>query len=284
MRAHEHARLYSQKYINKDFSDHHNTAYMKALIFAAGLGTRLRPLTDTMPKALVPINGKPLLGHLIEKLKQCGFNDIVINIHHFPQQIRDYVAENRSFGIDIKFSDESRMLLETGGGVRKAAPLFSRPLTPILLHNVDIMSNADLARFYADNAGANVNFHGAMTELGASLLVSPRTTSRYLLFDDNGLLVGWENIKTGQVRSPYEGLDPEKCRKYAFSGIHVFSPSLLESMNEWKAEKFSIIDFYLAMCAKVPIRGVVDENLKLVDVGKFETLASVEKYIEENGL
>lgn len=256
---------------------------MKALIFAAGLGTRLRPITDTMPKALVPINGKPLLGHLIEKLKNSGFSEIVINIHHFPQQIRDYVAENDNFGIDIKFSDESDMLLETGGGVRKAAPLFSSPQSPILLHNVDIMSNADLRRFYTENASCNVVFQGKNVQLGAALLVSRRKTSRYLLFNDEGFLVGWENVKTGHVRTPYDDLDSDACRKYAFSGIHVFSPYLLEYMNSWE-ERFSIIDFYLAMCRKVPIRGVVDENLKLVDVGKFETLASVEKYIEENGL
>lgn len=256
---------------------------MKALIFAAGLGTRLRPITDTMPKALVPVNGKPLLGHLIEKLKDNGFTEIVINIHHFPQQIRDYVAENDSFGIDVKFSDESLALLDTGGGVRKAAPLFSAPPSPFLLHNVDIMSNADLRRFYESSVSGVVNFRGKTVELGASLLVSPRDTSRYLLFDAEGFLVGWENIKTDQVRTPYEKLDLDACRRYAFSGIHVFSPYLLEYMKTWE-DKFSIIDFYLSICKDVPIRGVFDDNLKLVDVGKFETLSSVEQYIADNGL
>ena len=162
---------------------------MNALIFAAGLGTRLKPLTDTMPKAMVPVNGKPLVQILIEKLKSIGVMEIVINVHHFAQQIIDFVAANDCFGIDIKFSDETDMLLETGGGLKKAARLFSND-KPILVHNVDILSNADLLSLY-NNATST------------TLLVSQRNTQRYLLFDKDDRLVGWTNIATGEVKSPF---------------------------------------------------------------------------------
>ena len=165
---------------------------MNALIFAAGLGTRLKPLTDTMPKAMVPVNGKPLVQILIEKLKSIGVTEIVINVHHFAQQIIDFVEANDSFGIDIKFSDETDMLLETGGGLKKAARLFSND-KPILVHNVDILSNADLLSLY-NNATST------------TLLVSQRNTQRYLLFDKDDRLVGWTNIATGEVKSPFPSL------------------------------------------------------------------------------
>ena len=168
---------------------------MNALIFAAGLGTRLKPLTDTMPKAMVPVNGKPLLQILIEKLKTIGVTKVVINVHHFAQQIVDFVNVNNSFGIDIRFSDETDMLLETGGGLKKASQLFDDK-SPVLVHNVDILSNADLSALYEEAKHT-------------TLLVSERQTQRYLLFDDNNRLVGWTNIATGEVKSPYKNLDPE---------------------------------------------------------------------------
>lgn len=162
---------------------------MNALIFAAGLGTRLKPLTDTMPKAMVPVNGKPLVQILIEKLKSIGVTEIVINVHHFARQIIDFVEANDSFGINIKFSDETDMLLETGGGLKKAARLFSND-KPILVHNVDILSNADLLSLY-------------INATSTTLLVSQRNTQRYLLFDQDDRLVGWTNIATGEVKSPF---------------------------------------------------------------------------------
>ena len=149
----------------------------QAMIFAAGLGTRLKPLTDTMPKALVRVGDTPLLGHVIMKLKAAGYERIVINVHHFAQQIVDYIAKNRCFDLDIRISDETGGLLETGGGIRKALPLFD-PRFPILIHNVDILSDLDFNEL--------VPAH----EPDALLVVSSRQTKRYLLFDDSKLREG----------------------------------------------------------------------------------------------
>lgn len=249
---------------------------MNALIFAAGLGTRLKPLTDTMPKAMVSINGKPLVQILIEKLKAIGVTEVVINVHHFAQQIIDFVEANDSFGIDIKFSDETDMLLETGGGLKKAAKLFSND-DPILVHNVDILSNVDLHSFYQNCTSYMVN-----GTCGATLLVSWRETQRYLLFDNDNVLVGWTNIATGQVKSPYPDLDVDKCKKFAFSGIQVFDQSLLPYMDAWEG-KFSIIDFYLSICDKVQIKCCPNDNLHLLDVGKLDTIAKAEEFLKKNG-
>ncbi|MBO4664690.1 MAG: NTP transferase domain-containing protein [Bacteroidaceae bacterium] len=239
---------------------------MNALIFAAGLGTRLKPLTDTMPKAMVPVNGKPLLQILIEKLKAVGVKNVVINVHHFAQQIIDFVNDNDSFGIDIRFSDETDMLLETGGGLKKASQYFDDKL-PVLVHNVDILSNADLLSLYGEAEHT-------------TLLVSERQTQRYLLFDDGNRLVGWTNIATGEVKSPYKDLDVDKCHKYAYSGIQVFNQELLPYMDSWEG-KFSIIDFYLSVCDKVEIRCKVDRNLQLLDVGKLDTIAKAEEFLKK---
>lgn len=256
---------------------------MNALIFAAGLGTRLKPLTDTMPKAMVPINGKPLVQILIEKLKQIGVEEIVINVHHFAQQIIDFVQTNNSFGINIKFSDETDMLLETGGGLKKAAKLFSNN-DPILVHNVDILSNADLKELYE---GASFISHAVALApttknvMGAYMLVSYRETQRYLLFDDDNNLVGWTNIATGQIKSPYADLDVSKYHKYAFSGIQVFNPEILGMMDAWEG-KFSIIDFYLSICDKVQIKCCPNDNLSLLDVGKLDTIKKAEDFLTKS--
>lgn len=239
---------------------------MNALIFAAGLGTRLKPLTDTMPKAMVPVNGKPLVQILIEKLKGIGVTEIVINVHHFAQQIIDFINANDSFGIDIKFSDETDMLLETGGGLKKAARLFSDE-QPILVHNVDILSNADLLSLYQNTEAT-------------TLLVSQRDTQRYLLFDDTDRLVGWKNIATGAFKSPYSDIKERPVRGLAFSGIQVFHPSLLPFMDTWQG-KFSIIDFYLSICDKADIRCHFDPQLQLLDVGKLDTIAKAEEFIAD---
>ena len=235
----------------------------QAMIFAAGLGTRLKPLTDTMPKALVPVNGQPLLWHVIMRLKEAGFERIVVNVHHFAQQIIDYLQENNNFGIDIRISDEREKLLETGGGIKKALPLFDQN-SPILIHNVDILSNIDLNDFY--EKGKNHE---------ATLLVSERTTKRYLLFDEKMLLNGWTNIETGEVKSPYPNLDVKKYRRLAFAGIHYMNPSLFQYFSDWP-DRFSIIDFYLKVCANEPIFGYVQPGLQMMDVGKIDTLSDAE--------
>ena len=268
---------------------------MKAMIFAAGLGTRLKPLTDTMPKALVPICGQPLLYHVIDKLVKAGYDRIVVNVHHFPDQIIDFLKAH-DFGVRIDVSDERDFLRETGGGIRYAQPLltdFSTPPSaplemtgegplsfrpseasgeifrqePFLVHNVDIVSNLDLKWFREQHRA----------EALATLVVSERKTQRYFLFDEENRLRGWTNLATGEVRSPYKDIDPEKCRKLAFSGIHLISPEIFNAFERLgMGDRFSIVDFYLKACAEYPIYGVVPPEFTMVDVGKFATLPEAE--------
>ena len=226
------------------------------MIFAAGLGTRLKPLTDTMPKALVRVGDKPLLWHVLTKLRAAGFERIVINVHHFAQQIVDYIGANQSFGLDIRFSDETGGLLETGGGIKKALPLFN-PSEPILIHNVDILSNLDL---------------GALSLDAPLLVVSRRQTKRYLQFDDSMRLVGWKNVETGEVKG-------READSLAFSGIHVFHPSLAPLLADWP-DRFPIMDFYLKACSDHLIRGYEAPDLRLLDVGKLDTLEAAELFIK----
>lgn len=238
---------------------------MQAMIFAAGLGTRLRPLTDTRPKALVEVGGKTLLARVVENLKSVGAGRIVVNVHHFASQIVDYLRANDNFGVDIIVSDETSGLLDTGGGIKKAAKYFSSDF-PILIHNVDIISNVDLAKFYSCAEGRD-----------ALLLVSGRKTQRYLLFGDDMNLKGWTNIATGEVRTPYENLNKDACKMLAFAGIHAISPRLLTLM-EPMGDKFGIMDFYLKVCRDSDIVGYEKTDLRLMDVGKAETLALADAF------
>lgn len=244
---------------------------MKALIFAAGLGNRLKPLTDTTPKALLPVNGKPMLEHVITKLIAAGFDQITINIHHLGQQIVDFLKENNNFGIEIHISDEREYLLDTGGGIKHAAK-FLEGKEPFLVHNVDIFSNVDLKGLYEKHLD-----NGSL----ATLLVSKRKTSRYLLFDKDDKLCGWRNKETGEVKSYYPYFDPGQYDEYAFGGIHVISPEIFKYMEEWTG-KFQIIQFYLSICAKTTISAYKAPNLRLLDIGKPETLTNAETWIKEN--
>lgn len=241
---------------------------MKAMIFAAGLGARLKPLTDSTPKALIPIAGKPMLEHVILKLKAAGFDQIVINIHHLGDQITDFLAANQNFGLHIDISDERDYLLDTGGGIKKAE-CFLQGNEPFLIHNVDIMSNVDLLQLY--------NHHRETNSL-ATLLVSQRNTSRYLLFNKENKLCGWRNHETGEVKSYYPYFDPEQYDEYAFGGIHVISPEIFNWMEEWTG-KFSIINFYLSICARTNIQAYPAENLRLLDIGKPDTLAKADDWL-----
>lgn len=237
---------------------------MKAFILAAGLGTRLKPLTDRMPKALVPIGGVPLLEQQVIGLKDAGYDDIVVNVHHFADMVEDFLEEKDNFGVKVGISDERDLLRETGGAIRHAAPLLSDSANGrFLVHNVDIISDVDLAWF-------DSRFEEGEGPL-ADLMVSSRETSRYLLFDDNMRLVGWTNVSTGEVRSPYPDLDVAACRKLAFSGIHNVSTAMLPMMQSWP-EKFSIIDFYLSVCDKCLIRGIDVTGTSIKDVGKAEDI------------
>lgn len=242
---------------------------MKAMIFAAGLGTRLKPLTDHMPKALVPVAGRPMLEHVILKLKAAGFNELVINIHHFGEQILDFLRANQNFGLTIHISDERDCLLDTGGGIRKAEPFF-RGNEPFLVHNVDILSDTDLKALY--------EYH-RQSGNDATLLASRRKTVRYLLFDDEKRLCGWINKDTLQTKPEGFAYNPEHHREYAFSGIHVISPSLFHYMDERWTGKFSIMDFYLQTCHEARIGGRLTDTLRLIDIGKSETLTQAEEFL-----
>ena len=199
---------------------------------------------------------------MIHKLKHAGYERIVVNVHHFAGQIVDYLKANDNFGLDIRISDESDMLLETGGGIKKALPLFD-PTEPILIHNVDILSNLDLTALPTD---------------APLLVVSQRQTKRYLLFDDDMRLQGWTNIETGEVKSPYPSLDPTDLKQLAFSGIHVIWPRLFPLFMEMP-ERFGIIDFYLKYCHQYAFLGLEKKDLRLMDVGKLDSLDEAENFI-----
>ena len=240
---------------------------MKAMIFAAGLGTRLKPITDTMPKALVPVCGQPLLYHVITKLVKAGYDDIIVNVHHFPDQIIDYLCAN-DFGAKITISDEREFLRETGGGIKHVRPLLTEPF---LVHNVDIISNLDLKWLREQHREDAV----------ATVVVSERETQRYLLFDEDGRLKGWTNVKTGEVRSPFGDIDPSQYRKLAFAGIHLMSPAIFEAFDHLGfGDRFSIMDFYIQACAAYPIYAAVPPDFRMVDVGKIETLSEAERVCE----
>ena len=237
------------------------------MIFAAGVGSRLRPLTDHTPKALIPVGGKPMLEHVILKLKAAGFDRLVINIHHLGGQIADFLRANDNFGLQIHLSDESDYLLDTGGGIKKATP-WLRGDEPFLVHNVDILSDVDLRALY--------EAHRRSDPL-ATLLVSRRDTSRYLLFNKEDKLCGWRNRQTGEVKSYYPYFDPDQYQELAFSGIHVMSPRILDLMEEWTG-KFSIIPFYIDICRQARIQCYPIDTEGWFDVGKPETLAQAEAY------
>lgn len=244
---------------------------MKAMIFAAGLGTRLKPLTDTLPKALVPVAGKPLLQHIIGKLKQSGFDEIIINIHHFGQQIIDFVEANNHFDIRIEFSDERGHLLDTGGGIKKAAWFFDDG-KPFLVHNVDILSNIDLTELYQAHLKSNPL---------ATLVCSERQTARYLLFDHDDHLQGWINESTGEIKSPFPDLNTQQTNKLAFSGIHIIDPAIFSDMTDLP-DRFPVIDFYLSHCHREKIACFRSPGLQLIDVGKMNSLDQAAVFLQQH--
>lgn len=240
---------------------------MKVLVFAAGLGTRLRPLTDRLPKALVQVGQKPLLAITLEHLMQAGATEVVVNVHHFADQIKAYL-QSHDFGIPVRISDESDRLLDTGGGLRRALTLFqTEPDAPVLIHNVDILSDAPLRQFYTQCSSAQ-----------AALLVSNRASSRKLYFDAANRLCAWQNLNTGEVRGCSDRQALAGLTPYAFSGIHLFSPRLAARMKPY-GERFPIMDFYLNECATADIIGYPCQGLRLIDVGKPETLASASDFL-----
>ena len=232
---------------------------MKAMIFAAGLGTRLGTETSNKPKALVEVGGKPLLQLEIEKLKENGINEIVVNVHHFAEQIIEF-ANHHNFGAVIHISDEREKLLETGGGLKKAVA-WLRGTEPILLYNVDIISNIDFIQLK--------NAHLTSGAL-ATLVVRNRSTQRYFTFDEHKQLTGWINTKTGEAKvSRPEHFNVSS--KMAFSGIHIIQPEMLNLLPN--VERFSITDFYLDLAKTHTIKGYFDESELWMDVGKPDQLA-----------
>ncbi|MDE6810986.1 MAG: NTP transferase domain-containing protein [Muribaculaceae bacterium] len=244
---------------------------MKAFIPAAGLGTRLRPFTLDNPKALVEVDGVPMLQRVILRLKSQGFDDIVINLHHFGDKIEEFVKDNNSFGIRIRFSDERRELLDTGGGILNAAGMLGATPEPFLIHNVDILSDADL--------GGLMRQHVA-TDADATLLVNDRPSSRRLLWDADMHLRGWHNLSTGEYR-PQAPCRSVPCRELAFSGIHVMSPQPIfkEMERQGRSGVFSIIDFYLMALQQKKILGLEAADLNLIDIGKPQTLAEAPRLL-----
>ncbi len=239
------------------------------MIFAAGLGIRLRPLTDNMPKALVPLNGKTLLQYQIEKLQAAGITEIIINVHHFPEQIISYLREHNNFGCTIAISDESAMLLETGGGLRKAKDFLASSNEPFLVCNVDILSNINIPTLIEAHRPEDI----------ATVVVSPRETQRYLLFDEQLRMQGWTNIKTGEVR-PSSLTAPTTLTQLAFSGMQILSPHIFEKMDAFP-EKFSLIDLYVSLCQTEQIRAFVPADYRMMDVGKIDHIQEAEAFAKQ---
>lgn len=236
---------------------------MKAFILAAGLGTRLQPITDSKPKALVEINGITLLEFTIRRLIKFGFNQIIINVHHFADQIINFLDEKNNFGIDIKISDEHDLLLDTGGGLKKTNWFFSSNES-FLIHNVDILSETDLSQFY--------NFHLNSDSI-ATLAVQNRKSSRYFLFDEKKYLCGWENVKTNELKITRQPVG--ELTRLAFSGIHMADSSIFKLMPSETV--FSIVDFYLSIASQNRISYFDHSNSLFIDLGKKENLAEAEK-------
>ena len=267
-----------------------NNTTMKAMIFAAGLGTRLKPLTDTLPKALVPVCGKPLIEHVARKLQASGIDEAVVNIHYFADKIEEWMAsqpwitnkkENKSEGqMLMEISDERELLLETGGAVLHARR-YLQGCGHFLIHNVDILSNCDIKWFASQTR----------PDALATLLVSDRKTTRFLLFAPEDMrLVGWMNTDSGDYHVTSPDIIPAQCRALAFSGIHILSDQVLDLMEEFVKEKglpkdekcgtrFPIMSFYMWAAAKRPIYGVVAKELEFIDVGKLDALKPAEEFI-----
>ena len=260
---------------------------MVGFIFAAGLGTRLKPLTDTMPKALVPLAGKPLLQWQVERLRDAGITDIIVNVHHFPDMIIDAVRRNNGWGCNISISDERDCLLDTGGGLKKALTHYTLHHTPILACNVDILSNIDLRGLI--DYWNNLIIQNTPNTPMSLLVVSPRETQRYLLFDDDLTLRGWTNIKTGEVRPENLQSPISNLQLLAFSGCQILSPEALSLFSQMPDDKFSLIDFYMAICEKQMsnvqcpmsnLKAYIPDAFRMMDVGKIDQIEEAERFAE----
>jgi len=235
---------------------------INAMIFAAGLGTRLKPYTTNCPKALVELAGKPLLEHCILKLKAFGVDRIVINVHHFADQVEEFLLSKENFGMDIRISDERKLLLDTGGAIKKAKDLFI-PNAPILIYNVDVLSSLKLKDLFE----AHKNNRAL-----ATLNLRDKNTSRCLSFNNEGLLSGWKDEASGEVKIVNDSFNASE--DFSFSGIHIIDSKLLGLIEEDAV--FSIIDLYLRLAKKHRIAGYYDSSDIWMDLGKPEQLHKAE--------
>ena len=231
---------------------------MKAMLLAAGFGTRLKPFTEHHPKALAEINGKTLLQRNIEYLQQFGIYDVIVNVHHFAKQIIQTIEKNNGWNSNVTISDETDNILETGGGLKRAAWYFKDEKDFVLM-NVDILTDLPLNKMIADHVS---------NQPLATLATTTRETSRYFLFNTNNILCGWKNVKTCEEKIMR---NDEKLNPKAFSGIHVISNSIFNLMQQQEV-KFSMVDVYLSLCASKNIFSFDHSNTKFIDVGKPESL------------
>ncbi len=246
------------------------------MIFAAGIGSRLRPFTNYHPKALAMVDGKPMLRRVIEKMTDAGICDIVVNTHHFSDQIKTYLEANDNFGANIIISDESETLLDTGGGLLNARRWLDGD-EPVIAHNADILTDFSLTEMEAAHWRSGTV---------ATLLAFSRESSRQLYFDTNGSLRGWQNLKSGECRPSGFIPDAGGLTPLAFGGVHIIEPALFDLLEKYAASAgkvFSIIPFYLAMIDKERIEAYAPRNSFLwYDIGTPEKLAAVESLLKNS--
>lgn len=234
---------------------------MQGMIFAAGLGTRLKPWTDSHPKALVPVGGIPVLGRALTAMRSAGIDHVVVNVHHFARQVRDYLAANQDFGLTVRISDETDLLRDTGGGLLHARSLFL-PDLPILLYNADVVTDMPLDA---------VELRG-----DATLLCSHRESSRSLVFNPQGRLCGWRDGRSGAVR----GRVGDEDTLLSFNGIHVVSPGLFEPLAQYGKDVFSLTPFYVDMADRLHITAQLMDRWQWFDIGRPETLMRAQQWAD----
>ena len=246
---------------------------MNAIILAAGLGTRLRPITDNIPKALIEVEGEPMLSRIIRNLENCGCNKICINVHHLGEKIIDFIRVN-NFTAQICISDEREFLLDTGGGVIQAYKVLNSN-SPALVHNVDIITNCDLRRLYERHV---------VGKSGATLLVSDRESTRHLVFDDCLNLKGWHDVAKNKWR-PQDFCHKNDDKEFAFSGIYVIDKTGIKEMEDiMNIKNFPIMDYFLSPERKNKIRGIVEDDIEILDIGKPASLLQAPDILYKIGL
>lgn len=236
---------------------------MKAMLLAAGFGTRLKPFTNTQPKALAVVNGKTLLQRNIEYLQGFDIYKVIVNVHHFAEQIISAIEQNKGWGSEITISDETDAILETGGGLKRAGWYF-KDEDDFVLMNCDVLTDLSLNEM--------ISFHKKNKPL-ATLATTNRESSRYFLFNDENILCGWKNVKTGEEKI----IRKEKnLNQKAFSGLHIINKGIFDLMNQ-KEIKFSMVDAYLSLCNRHEILSFDHSSTKFIDVGKPESIAMAEQ-------